>query len=94
MLELTGDDAYTLNDMAKIATEKSGTTIVYKALPQEAYEGMLQGFGLPPRIASILADADFAAGNSGALRDDSHTLSKLLGRKTTPVADTVSAAFA
>jgi len=41
----------------------------------------------------MLADSDANAAK-GALYDDSHTLSRLIGRATTPWQDTVSAAVA
>jgi len=56
------------------------------------YAKALQGFGLPEGFANVLADSDAQAGK-GALHDDSRTLSRLIGRPTTPMAETVAAAL-
>ena len=61
-------------------------------MPEAEYAGALQGFGLPPVLAKALADSDAYAAK-GALYDDSRTLSRLIGRPTTPFAETVAAAL-
>ena len=48
--------------------------------------------GLPEGFAQVLADSDAQAGK-GALADDSRTLSRLIGRPTTSIADTIAAAL-
>ena len=81
--------------MAEMAAEVSrltGKTIPYQSLPEEVYAGILASFGLPPAFAALLADADAQAAK-GALYDDSRTLSRLIGRPTTPMAATVAAAL-
>ena len=52
----------------------------------------LIGFGLPDGFAQVLADSDARSGE-GALADDSGTLSRLIGRPTTPIAETIAAAL-
>ena len=54
---------------------------------------MLIGFGLPEVVAKMLANSDTGA-SKNALFDDSHTLSSLIGRATTPLAKVVSDALA
>ncbi len=54
--------------------------------------GGLEGFGLPAGLAALLADARAEA--DGALFDDRRTLSRLIGRPTTPMAETVAVALA
>jgi NAD(P)H dehydrogenase (quinone) len=61
-------------------------------MPEGDYAKALQGFGLPEGFANVLADSDAQAGK-GALHDDSRTLSRLIGRPTTPMAETVAAAL-
>ena len=56
------------------------------------YQGILESFGLPGGFAMALADSDAKAAK-GALFDDSYTLSKLIGRLTTPMAAVVTAAL-
>jgi NAD(P)H dehydrogenase (quinone) len=76
--ELAADQAFSLAELAAEVTRQSGKTIVYNDLSAEAYQGVLTGAGLPDDLAALLADADVAAAQ-GALFDDSHTLSKLIG---------------
>jgi NAD(P)H dehydrogenase (quinone) len=71
-------------------SRQSGKTIAYNDLSQGAYEGVLTGAGLPADLAAILADADVAA-SGGALLDESHQLSRLIGRATTPMESVVAA---
>ncbi|MDP2095513.1 MAG: KR domain-containing protein, partial [Hydrogenophaga sp.] len=49
--------------------------------------------GLPEGFAALLADSDVGA-SKGALFDDSHQLSQLIGRPTTPLAEVVKTALA
>lgn len=88
--ELAGDTAYTLSDFAAELSRQTGKEIPYRDLPQGEYRAVLEAAGLPPPFASLLAQSDAAAAN-GALFDDSKTLSKLIGRPTTPLKDTIAA---
>ena len=90
--ELAGDTAYSMHDMAAVVSAKAGKTIAYHSLPPADYSKALEGFGLPAELAFALADSDDHA-SRGALSDDSKTLSKLIGRPTTPMAATVAEAF-
>jgi NAD(P)H dehydrogenase (quinone) len=90
--ELAGDQAYTLAEMAAEVSRQSGKPIAYANLPQADYAAMLQSFGLPEGFAHALANSDAQAAQ-GALFDDSRTLSRLIGRATTPMAETVKAAL-
>ena len=90
--ELAGDDGYSYADLAAEASRQTGKTLPYNDLPAEAYAGILQSFGLPEGFAHVLADSDVQAGQ-GALYDDSGTLSRLIGRPTTPMAAAVAAAL-
>lgn len=91
--ELAGDEAYSYADMAAEVSRQTGKTIPYNDLPPDTYAGILQSFGLPAGFAHVLADSDVQAGK-GALFNDSRTLSRLIGRPTTPMATTVTAALA
>lgn len=91
--ELAGDGAYTMAEMAQVVSQVTGKTIPYTSLPEATYVGILQGFGLPEGFARALADSDVQAAG-GALYDDSKTLSRLIGRATTPMALTVKQALA
>lgn len=91
--ELAGDTGFTMAEMAAEVSRQLGKDIPYNALPAETYAGILQGFGLPAGFALALADSDLQAA-AGALADDSRSLSRLIGRPTTPMAETVRAALA
>lgn len=91
--ELAGDTAYRLADLAAEVSAQSGKAVHYNNLPQADYAGALVGFGLPEGFAHVLADSDAKAAG-GALFDDSRTLSRLIGRPTTPMAKTVKEALA
>jgi NAD(P)H dehydrogenase (quinone) len=91
--ELAGDTAYTLSDLAAEISRQSGKTIPYKNLPEAEYANLLVGFGVPESFARAIASWDTGAAQ-GALFDDSHHLSRLIGRATTPLAPVVAAALA
>ncbi len=91
--ELAGDDPWTLTDLAAAIARRSGRSVVYKDLPQAAYEDVLLHAGLPPFLAALVADADARAAD-GALFDDSRDLSGLIGRPTTSMPAMVDVALA
>ena len=62
--------------------------MVYQNMSEAEFAGALKGVGLPDVFANLLADSDIGA-SKGGLFDDSHTLSKLIGRPTTPLAESV-----
>jgi NAD(P)H dehydrogenase (quinone) len=90
--ELAGDTAHSGADFAAAVAKAAGKPVAYVSMPQADYAAALIGFGLPEGFAQILADSDARAGE-GALNDTSHTLSRLIGRPTTPIAETISAAL-
>ena len=90
--ELAGDEAFTLKDLAAEISRQSGKTIPYQNLSEADYAAALSGHGLPPAIAKAIAGWGVDS-SKGALFDDSHALSKLIGRPTTPLATTVGDAL-
>ena len=86
--ELAGDDGWTLSQLAAELAKQSGKKVVYQNLSETDFAAALKGFGLPAGLADMLADSDTGA-SKGGLFDDSHTLSKLIGRPTTSLADSV-----
>lgn len=88
--ELAGDSAYTLEEYTAEIASQSGMNIEYIDMPQADFAAALKGAGLPDWLAEMLADSDANAAK-GALFDDSRTLSKLIGRPTTPWQDVVKA---
>jgi NAD(P)H dehydrogenase (quinone) len=90
--ELAGDQAYTLNDLAAEISRQTGKTIPYKNLSESEYAAALAGFGLAAPVAQAYASFDAGAAQ-GALFDDGHRLSQLIGRPTTPLATSVATAL-
>lgn len=90
--ELAGDEGYTLSDLAAEISHQTGKNISYKNLPEAEYASALVNFGLPEGLAKAIAGWDFSA-SKGDLFDDSRQLSKLIGRPTTPLSESVSEAL-
>lgn len=88
--ELAGDQAWTLSELAAELSAQSGKNVVYQNLSEADFAAALRGVGLPDAFASLLANSDTGA-SKGGLFDDSHTLSKLIGRPTTPIAASIKA---
>lgn len=91
--ELAGDEFYTLTDLAAEITAQSGKDIPYRNIPEVDYAIALKNAGLPDGFAEAIASWDTGA-SQNALFDDSHVLSKLIGRKTTPIEVSVQKALA
>lgn len=90
--ELTGDVTYSQAEVAAEVAKQTGKEVGYVNLPQAEYEKALVGFGLPPFLAALLADADVRI-SEGALAPITDTLSTLIGRPTTTLAEAVAAAL-
>jgi NAD(P)H dehydrogenase (quinone) len=88
--ELAGDESYTLAEFSAEIARQSGETVNYVNLPQAEFAKALIGAGLNEWLANMLADSDAGAAKGG-LFDDSHTLSKLIGRSTTPYQEVIAA---
>ena len=88
--ELAGDEAYTLSELASAISAAASKTIPYINLPQADFAQALINAGLPAPLANLLADSDIGA-SQGGLFDDSHQLSQLIGRPTTPLASLLPA---
>ena len=86
--ELAGDQAWTLSELAAELSRQSGKNVVYQNLSEADFAAALKGVGLPAGLAEMLADSDIGA-SKGGLFDDSRTLSALLGRPTTTLAESV-----
>ena len=88
--ELAGDNAWTLSELAAELSKQSGKPVTYQNLSEADFAAALKGAGLPAGLAEMLADSDTGA-SKGGLFDDSRTLSKLIGRPTTPLAESIKA---
>lgn len=90
--ELAGDEAFTLTDYAAEIARQTGKPIAYHDLPEAEYKALLVKAGVPEIYAGVFADSDAGAAK-GALFNDSHALSRLIGRPTTQLAASVTAAL-
>lgn len=88
--ELAGDHAWTLSELAAELSKQSGKNVTYQNMSEADFAAALKGVGLPAGLADMLADSDVGA-SRGGLFDDSHTLSKLIGRPTTPLSESIKA---
>lgn len=86
--ELAGDEAWTLSELAAALSKQSGKNVVYQNLSEADFAAALKNVGLPAGLADMLADSDIGA-SKGSLFDDSRTLSALIGRPTTPLAESI-----
>lgn len=86
--ELAGDSVWTLSELAAELSKQSGKPVVYQNMSEADFAAALKSVGLPAGLADMLADSDVGA-SKGGLFDDSHTLSKLIGRPTTSLAESV-----
>jgi len=90
--ELAGDEGFTLGQYAAEISRQSGKHIQFQSMAGGDFANLLVQIGLPEGFAGVLADAEIQAA-SGWLADDSKTLSELIGRDTTPLAESITAAL-
>ncbi|MFJ3598706.1 SDR family oxidoreductase [Streptomyces sp. NPDC090126] len=90
--ELSGDTAWSLAEYAAVISGLTGETITYNNVPAATHQEILVGAGLPEGFAAILVDVDEAI-ERGRLAGTSGDLARLIGRPTTPLAETVRAAL-
>ncbi|MGW5197917.1 SDR family oxidoreductase [Streptomyces spiralis] len=90
--ELGGDQAWGFAEFAAEVSRQTGKEIGYRPVSVEEYQGILAGAGLPGPLAAILAGVD-ASIEKGELVVDSGDLSRLTGRPTTPLAESIAAAL-
>ncbi|MER5897953.1 NmrA family NAD(P)-binding protein [Streptomyces sp. NPDC001876] len=89
--ELSGDVAWSLAEYAAVVAAATGKEVTYTNVPAATHREILVGAGLPEGLAAILVDVDEAIGR-GLLAGTSGDLARLIGRPTTPLAETVAAA--
>ena len=91
--ELAGDESWTMDEFAAEVSRAAGKPVKYVDQSEEDYAKTLEGAGLPPPVAAMLASTSALAGE-GALENDERQLSKLSGKPTTPISETIRAALA
>lgn len=90
--ELTGEEAWSLPELAAETAKQSGKDVVYNDMAPEQYGAILASVGLPDFMVELLVDAEVQI-SKGALATTTGDLAALLGRSTTPLADRVAAAL-
>lgn len=90
--ELAGDEAFTMAEFAAELSRQAGREIPYIDMPEAEYRAALVTAGLPEPYAALIADSSTATAD-GAVFDDGHALSRLIGRPTTPLAATIAEAL-
>jgi NAD(P)H dehydrogenase (quinone) len=91
--ELSGDTAWSFAEYAAEVSRVTGKDIAYNNVPAAVHQEILVGAGVPEPFAAVLVDVD-AAIERGLLAGTSGDLARLIGRPTTPLATTVTAAVA
>lgn len=91
--ELSGDVAWSFAEYAAELSRAFGQEIAHQDVPTAAHQEILVGAGVPEGFAAILVDVDEAV-RRGLLAHTSGDLARLIGRPTTPLAETVAAAAA
>ena len=92
VFELAGDNAYTLSDLAAEISKQTGKDIPYKNLPEAEYARILESFDIPKGFADAIASWDVSV-SKGDLFDNTQQLSKLIGKPTTSLAESVRLAL-
>jgi NAD(P)H dehydrogenase (quinone) len=90
--ELAGDESWTMDQFAAEVSKHSGKPVEYVNQSEADYTKTLEGNGLPPPVAALLASTSYLAGE-GQLFNDERQLSKLSGRPTTPIGETIRQAL-
>ena len=90
--ELGGDEAWSFAEYAAELSRQTGKEIAYNNVPAETLIGILTGAGLPEPFAAILAGVD-ASIAEGQLVVSTGDLSRLSGRPTTPISESIALAL-
>lgn len=84
--EFGGDVAWDYSELAAAAASVVGREVAYQPLSTAEHIAALEGFGLDAGTAGFVAGIDTAI-RDGVLADADGTLSRLIGRPTTPLVD-------
>jgi NAD(P)H dehydrogenase (quinone) len=88
--ELSGDTAWTFPEFADEIARQTGRPVTYRDLAPAEYQRFLVDQGTPAEVAGFLAALEQNIAD-GTLADTPGDLRALIGRPTTPLADTVEA---
>ncbi|WP_263119053.1 SDR family oxidoreductase [Cellulomonas sp. RIT-PI-Y] len=91
--ELTGDTAWTFDELAAAATEVLGRPVEYRSVTIDEHRAALEAAGLDAGTIGFVLTMDETTAN-GALAEVTGDLPALIGRPTTPLVDALRAAQA
>ncbi|MDQ0893551.1 NAD(P)H-binding protein [Agromyces ramosus] len=89
--ELAGDLAWDYSELAAAASEVVGREVTFQPLSTSEHIAALEGFGLDAGTAGFVAAIDTGI-RDGVLGDSDGTLSRLIGRPSTPLVEGLRAA--
>jgi NAD(P)H dehydrogenase (quinone) len=84
--ELGGDVAWDYSELAEAFSEVTGRPVTYQSLATDAYAAALASAGLDAGTIGFITALDSGI-RGGALADSDGTLSRLIGRPTTPLVE-------
>ena len=84
ILELGGDEPWDFDELARTISEVSGADVTVNQVSTEDHLAALKGFGLDEGTAAFVTELDANIAD-GLLADTDGTLSRLIGRPTTPL---------
>ena len=88
--ELSGDVAWTQDDLAAAISQVTGTKVVYTPVSTEQHAAILKSAGLDDGTIRFVTALDSNI-RDGLIGDTSGDLSKLIGRPTTPLVEGLAA---
>ncbi len=91
--ELSGDVAWTQDDLAAAISHVTGSAVVYSPKTTDEHAAILKAAGLDDGTVYFVTTLD-ANTRDGLLAETSGDLSRLIGRPTTPLREGLSAALA
>ncbi|MFI7674780.1 SDR family oxidoreductase [Actinophytocola sp. NPDC049390] len=91
--ELTGDTAWTFPELAAEIGDVAGRPVAYRDLPAAEFRQFLIDQGTPAEVAGFVAALEQNIAD-GTLAHTPGDLRTLIGRPTTPIADTIKAVLA
>ncbi|SEL54476.1 NAD(P)H dehydrogenase (quinone) [Blastococcus sp. DSM 46786] len=84
--ELSGDVAWTYDDLAAALSEVLGRDVIYRSVTPDEHLEMLTGAGIPEQFARMGVAVDGGI-RDGAFAYRNGDLARLIGRPTTPLVD-------
>jgi NAD(P)H dehydrogenase (quinone) len=87
--ELSGDHAWSFEEYTAEVSRQLGDEVPVNRVPAEVHKEILVGAGLPDPLPSILVGVEDAI-SRGLLAVQTGDLSKLIGRSTTPISQSIA----